>query len=412
MSAAFGLPNIYNRLDSYESRLNTLEVRPDALDQVAEYLFLLELRLKEHQLVGINSAVADFQSGLDHLRTVFANSLGVWNTKIDELQRVLLTHLDNRSTELTQQTADKISELKTWVTDVQQGLLTHLDNRSTELTQQTADKISELKTWVTDVQQGLLTHLDNRSTELTQQTADDLARLRRVISDLRLSTNPAGAGHPGHHGGGRDIAFNFELYQTFEDQFRGSEREIADRQIAYVAELHTSLELGRVLDIGCGRGEWIQVLTSRGFDAYGIDSNPVSVSRCTEKGLHVTVADALEHLRSLEDNSLGVVSLFQVLEHVPLGELPLLLAEVLRVLTPGGAIVAEFPNIQMLSVGASSFWLDPTHLRPLHPLFVEFLAREAGYSSARLHYPTFEDGNVSIDSAALGSPDVALIALK
>ena len=150
------------------------------------------------------------------------------------------------------------------------------------------------------------------------------------------------------------------------------------------------------------------------FEAYGIDTNPVSIARCRELGLTAQQDDAESHLAKLESDSLGVISLFQVLEHVPLAELPALLREILRVLKPGGMLIAEFPNIQSLQVGANTFWLDPTHLRPLHPLFVEFVAIETGFASVQLHYPSYETPSEDAPgmSGATTAPDVALLAIK
>lgn len=241
-----------------------------------------------------------------------------------------------------------------------------------------------------------------------------LAQVRRSTADLRglvSAGNSSGATQlPNTLASPIDAA----LYQAFEDRYRGSEDLIRERQLSYVDLIADSLKLGPVLDIGCGRGEWLKILKDRAFESYGIDTNPVSVARCRDLGLRVSEIDARGHLSKLDDESLGVISLFQVIEHFPLGEIPLLLGEALRVLKPGGMLVAEFPNIQSVRVGANTFWLDPTHLRPLHPLFVEFVAIELGFTAVELHYPLYESADATEieKSRAELAPDVALLARK
>jgi SAM-dependent methyltransferase len=376
------LPNIYGRLDSVEEKLRNITQQADLIDQVAEYMFLFELRMKEHHQAILRDEIATVNAAFTEARD-----------RITDIQTGILEHLNARSTELTLQTDRKLEEVRNWIEEVQSGILEHLNARSTELTLQTDQQIRDLGSRLDDVGLGHLV-------------------LQRSIADLRSTSSQSRAHITDENGAHGDLDFDPALYQRFEDRFRGAEGEIKGRQAEYVHILSSSLALGRALDIGCGRGEWLELVSAAGFEAYGIDSNPVSVNRCVEKGLKVEIGDALDHLRSLNEDSLGVVSLFQVLEHVPVNDLSALLKEVLRVLMPGGAVVAEFPNIQSLRVGAGSFWLDPTHVRPLHPLFVEFLAREVGYASIHLHYPTWDGDEVSKESAVLSSPDVALIALK
>lgn len=377
-SSAIGLPNIYGRLDYAESQLRLLQNAPDPLDQVADYLFLLEIRLKDHQDLIVSDALSATNDRLELL----ANEIQDLYRKLAESDRVV-----NRW----------VNEVHIRVNDVQEALLEHVQLRS--------DQVSALAS--------------NSSLELHRRLDGLSDTLRQIINELKdvrysvvsqPSKTPAIGAQTIH-----ETPTDPVLYVRFEDRYRGTEQSIVERQSDYVSLLREYLEIGRVLDVGCGRGEWLEVLRHSNFDAYGIDSNPIAIERCKSKGLEVQLEDASEHLTKMPSESLGVVSLFQVLEHIPLNSLPNLLREIHRVLKPGGAVVAEFPNVQSLSVGGNTFWLDPTHLRPLHPLFVEFVAEEVGFTSTRLHYPRYKEKSVSesaIESAVFGPPDVALIAIK
>jgi 2-polyprenyl-3-methyl-5-hydroxy-6-metoxy-1,4-benzoquinol methylase len=172
-----------------------------------------------------------------------------------------------------------------------------------------------------------------------------------------------------------------EFYAAFEDRFRGSRERITGLMRDYVDELSavaTSVG-GRVLDLGSGRGELLEVLRDGGVDAYGVDANEVSARHATERGLEVVVADALEHLRSLPDGELAAVTAMHVVEHLTTPALLALVDEAWRVLRPGGRIVLETPNPATWQVGANTFHLDPTHLRPLPSPLLEFMLGHRGF---------------------------------
>lgn len=195
----------------------------------------------------------------------------------------------------------------------------------------------------------------------------------------------------------RDIAYRlrgFELpreleafYAGFEDRFRGERADIKGRVQPYVAEVeaaHRATGDAPVLDIGCGRGEWLEVLREHGVAARGIDSNAAMVARCRELGLEAAEAEALEHLRGAEGDSLGAITAFHVIEHVWFPDLVALFDEALRALRPGGVVLVETPNPETLAVGAFTFWYDPTHRRPLPPEMVRYTAEARGFERARI----------------------------
>ena len=173
-------------------------------------------------------------------------------------------------------------------------------------------------------------------------------------------------------------------YLGFEEVFRGSEESIRDRQAVYI-------ELARgfapVLDLGCGRGELLDLLADAGIEAAGVDSDPGMVARCREKGHdQVTEADAVEHLASLDARSLGTIFSAQVVEHLNYPELQRILDLSLDALRPGGRFIAETVNPHS-PMALKAFWVDPTHRAPLFPETMLALCRLAGFASAFVFCP-------------------------
>ncbi|CUA83318.1 Methyltransferase domain [Gulbenkiania indica] len=171
-------------------------------------------------------------------------------------------------------------------------------------------------------------------------------------------------------------------YRAFEDANRGSLEEIRAKQSVYLprfAALRAAGLQAPVLDIGCGRGEWLLLLQEQGWTVRGVDMNPVMVAACREQGLEAEVGDALACLRRLPDASLGAVTGFHIIEHVPFETLYGLFEEARRVLVPGGMILFETPNPENVLVGSHTFYHDFSHRNPVTPTSVSFLARYHGF---------------------------------
>jgi O-antigen chain-terminating methyltransferase len=168
------------------------------------------------------------------------------------------------------------------------------------------------------------------------------------------------------------------LYLAFEDQFRGSRQEIKSRLRVYLTRVSEAAAGAEVLDLGCGRGEWLELLEEEGVRGCGVDVNRAMTDECRRRGFRVIEADALTYLRSLPDACLGAVTAFHLIEHMPWHAFLTLLDETVRTLKPGGLAIFESPNPENLSVGSCTFWADPTHRRPLFPPTVQFLAEQRG----------------------------------
>jgi len=177
------------------------------------------------------------------------------------------------------------------------------------------------------------------------------------------------------------------FYVAFEDRFRGSREEIISRLKVYlpqIAEAKVGKEDSPILDIGCGRGEWLKLLQESGYIARGIDINRTMLEQCRARGLEAIEGDAVAYLESLADASLGAVTGFHIIEHLPFSLLIKLLNEIVRVLQPGGLVIFETPNPQNVLVGSNNFYIDPSHLNPLPSPLSKFLLEHAGLNSVEV----------------------------
>ncbi|MDQ2802378.1 MAG: methyltransferase domain-containing protein [Pseudomonadota bacterium] len=214
------------------------------------------------------------------------------------------------------------------------------------------------------------------------------------------------------------------LYVAFENRFRGPREEIKERQTVFLQlldECGAGTTERPVLDVGCGRGEWLELLRGRGLSARGVDINRAMVELCQGMGLDVALGDAIKHLRAAAPGSLGAITGFHIIEHLPFKVFVQLLDLSLRALAGGGVIVFETPNPDNLFVGSRSFYLDPTHRNPLPKEMTTMLAEARGFvrPQARALHPIgasfgAEDRGLGqqLDHLFFGPQDYALIAWR
>lgn len=262
----------------------------------------------------------------------------------------------------------------------------------------------------------------SHSEQLHHQTLDhvgtELAKVRRelqVVSRLgSASREPAPTGEPVMVQDTVDAA----LYVALEDRFRGSPELIRRRQEVYLPLLADLIDDEHpVVDLGCGRGEWLRLLHDHGIAARGVDSNPAFAAEVAELGIDIELGDLVHYLRSVEEASVGAITMFHVVEHLPFAVLVEVLGHCARVIRPGGLLIAETPNATNVRVAATTFWLDPTHQRPLHPDLLRFLANYVGFAKTDGWFlnPLRDDFSAAGDPADLavlfdGPGDFALLA--
>lgn len=211
------------------------------------------------------------------------------------------------------------------------------------------------------------------------------------------------------------------FYCSFEDRFRGSRELIKSRlrkYLPFILPLKTIYEERIIVDLGCGRGEWLELITEAGFQAQGVDLNDGMLDACIAAGLSTKKEDAIKYLQSLQDESILVVSGFHIIEHIPFDALKTLVMEAFRVLKPGGLLILETPNPENLKVSETDFYLDPTHQRPVPPQLLHFLAEYNNFSRIKLlrineSRSLRESDNVHVTDIFFGvSPDYSIVAQK
>lgn len=212
------------------------------------------------------------------------------------------------------------------------------------------------------------------------------------------------------------------FYRAFEDRHRGSRELILERLQAYMPFLEPFLKLENgpvAIDLGCGRGEWLEMVIGAGFAARGVDLDEGMLEGCRSRGLPADLGDAVGALKARAAESVSVISAFHLVEHIPFPALQELVSEAVRVLKPGGLLILETPNAENLFVGSNGFYMDPTHERPIPHLLLSFLTEFSGFErskllrlqeEARLHDPATPVDLIT----ALGSssPDYAIVAQK
>lgn len=247
----------------------------------------------------------------------------------------------------------------------------------------------------------------------------------RPVESGRARPDPAqpGQARPGALSAASELSGRFA--QGFEERFRGSREDIKRRLRVHLDRVRGQPVVTPrhpLLDIGCGRGEWLELLAEAAVPAYGIDANPHIVDACQRRGLAVSRADAIDHLARLPEGALGAVTAFHVIEHLALEDMLRLIDEARRTLVPNGILVLETPNPENLKVAALTFHQDPTHLRPLPPALVEYLVSSRGFHEVelmRLHpYPASflvkEDSEAArrLNELLYGPQDVAVFARR
>jgi O-antigen chain-terminating methyltransferase len=287
-----------------------------------------------------------------------------------------------------------------------------------QLLEQLQQITSEQKTFLDHQQQlgsQIRADLQKADIELLMQERRLTVLLEQVTRNT--STNPSFA----------EVAASEEehlldtLYASFEDQFRGPTEEIRLRLQVYIPILKEAEITDGVLDIGCGRGEWLQLLKSEAIDAQGVDRNRVFIEQCRAAGLNVVENDALVHLRSLPAESLNAVTIFHLVEHLPLEMLIKMLDEILRSLKRGGLLIIETPNPENVIVGSHTFYADPTHRNPIPSQTLQFLLEARGLRTLDvLKLRPREDVKLAGDSELINrfneyffsAPDYGIIARK
>jgi O-antigen chain-terminating methyltransferase len=221
--------------------------------------------------------------------------------------------------------------------------------------------------------------------EVRQEIEAEMRLVRQRLMTAGTSAAPLGAGPS------TTVQLPAFDYPHFEQRFRGKEEEIRRRQSFYLPMLRETLretvrDNAPVLDVACGRGEMLELLREQGIDARGVDLDADMVARCHTKQLQVERADALAYLENCPEASLGAVFSAQFVEHLPAEAYSRLIDLSYSRLRAGGRLILETQNPECLAIYSQSFYLDPTHRRPVPAQQLRFLLEEAGFHDIQIHY--------------------------
>ncbi len=206
-------------------------------------------------------------------------------------------------------------------------------------------------------------------------------------------------------------------YPAFADRFRGSADYVRGNQEFYVERFRGVRE---VVDLGCGNGEFLDVMREAGIAARGVDASAESVEACQKRGLNVEQGDLFRWLDSQTDRSLAAIFCSQVIEHLPPARVPELVNLCAAKLERGALIAFETPNPECLAIFATHFYLDPTHTRPVPSALMAFYLREAGMGAidvekrfpASDYWPELNELPASVRDRFFGGLDYSIFGRK
>jgi 2-polyprenyl-3-methyl-5-hydroxy-6-metoxy-1,4-benzoquinol methylase len=229
--------------------------------------------------------------------------------------------------------------------------------------------------------------LDRANVNIQKRLWEDLEKVRenyeRMIHSelrlIRLRNTTAAQSHELPHAPAATSGLD---YSRFAERFRGTDEQVR-RNMEFYRPVFAGLD--RVLDIGCGRGEFLEVMREAGVPARGIDLSPESIAQCHDKGLAAEVADLFTYLAAQPDGGFDGILSSQVVEHLPPERVPEMIRLCGAKLRRGGVLAIETPNPECLAIFATYFYLDPTHTRPMPHQYLQFCMEEAGLTAIEVH---------------------------
>lgn len=424
--ALFRLPRLFAHLQKLEAisaqesqqvgrTINDLaqavETRQARLDDQLDTLAGLQRRVQAR----LSEQVEELTSTISHLHQQLAAQASAAVlvearlAQLEQLETAMMARIESVHASLSAQVETRLEQIGHFETamtarleSAQASLATQVDTRLEQFNLFEATMIARVESAQTH-QAGVLAQMDSQlagalsgvakmTTEGVgiRRTVNDIERRLMVLFD-RMSQPAAGWPAAVLPSSGDDQTSTGGLlnahYVAFEDTFRGTREDIKTRAEHYLATLrddNVCVGSDLVLDLGCGRGEWLEVLSDNGYPCRGVDMNSVMVSEALALGLDVVEQDAVAYLRGLDSESVSAITSMHLVEHLPYEVLIRLLDEALRVLKPGGVLILETPNPENLTVGSYWFYMDPTHRNPIPPALLQWVVEARGFESATI----------------------------
>lgn len=332
--------------------------------------------------------------------------------RVDSVKDALEHDLQRLSDTVEQKVDEVRSGVERKISDVGGGLQRQIDDAKGEAQQKIGEVRSEIEQYIHRIRSEISQELRQVEQQIVA-AKDALATVRSAVdvAESRLVQLNELEDDWRNQAAETRISDEFvrsldPLYADFEDAFRGSRELIRRRVEPYLDWVQEGGKIDAdapILDIGCGRGEWLEVARDHGLQAKGIDINRAFAESCRVIGLDVVEGDAIGVLKTMSDGSMGAITSMHLVEHLPYNDLIRLLDEAYRVLRPGGVIALETPNPENLSVSSHWFFLDPTHRNPLPPVTLAWLVRHRGFVDPRIERLTADR---DVDAPPLLSPDL------
>jgi len=350
--------------------------------------FIRDQREFDSYLLVQNQEIANFVNNVNTQTAGVGKQTAEALDELEEIQRVIAAHHDNYDGRMTALAKDVEAASR------------EIEVQGREWSRRFEHSRAELRrefesTIMTAIRQvrGELTELISERLEAKQseitKLAVELHRLHEVLQLVRAeitihktSAPLAGTGLQLTEAVNDDSATQLDgFYAALENRFRGAPAAIKDQFRFYLTYIRQACDApnASVLDLGSGRGEWLQLLKDENVSARGVDTNKIFQTRCRELGLSVVEQDMLSYLKTVESNSIAAVTGFHIIEHLEFSYLVGLLDETMRVLRPGGVVLFETPNPENVLVGSNFFYIDPSHRHPLPSQLMELLLETRGF---------------------------------
>ena len=357
-----------------------------------------------------NREALNATSELNHVVHLLGSELLGVRSELDQLRR---THTAERAL-IGLRLDDAEARIAGLVAELE-GVGPQIDARTRVLSSELTALINEIRTTV-DAVHASVGELDEQAehdrvnSTTVQRQLEVLIRLvrddvSRLVADVRRSGQAPAAETLAMVEAQGDAMFE-TTYERFEEVFRGANTEIEKRLEVYLPDVEGFADgSAPILDLGSGRGEWLQLLRRMKVPAYGVDISERFVASAVADGLDVRESDALTALAACDAGSLAGVTAFQLVEHMEPTVVRRLLDLAYAAVAPGGVVILETPNPTNLRVGAGSFYRDPTHLRPVHPDLLSFLVSESGFVGVETRFlnPMAEFGDPLDSEGTLGA---------
>jgi O-antigen chain-terminating methyltransferase len=397
------LLSIDNKFQNIEPRLNSFSTQLDQFaaetkeknNQIIErtdYLFI-ELDKKVETAL---SHLADAKQNLDRTRTNFWEDLHRIEESTLNLHDELVSLQQHFSTQITETNQTNLANLELIKTNfwkdlhrIELGLATQINENASSSEQKLRQSASGFRDELVSLQQQLTAQVNETNQTIltiTEQKLEqaktgfqaEFAQLQQLMSQINETFNNTNKSIQE-----QKESLSDQEYYWFTNIFRGKSSEIKKRQLAY---LDYFKNCKNVVDLGCGRGEFIQLLQNHKIFATGVDLNHDMVELCKKKKVHVVEADLLTFLANCPNNSIDGVFSAQVVEHLTIKDIRTMLGLSYQKLQPNRYCIIETPNPMSLFAYSSYFYLDLSHNKPLHPQALKFLMQLCGFQNLEIKF--------------------------